>query len=62
MAKTIDLKFVSPEGFDLCVGCLVPTPYKTGTPVDARLCYVEGAGQLCAPEFNKLYGNSGESK
>lgn len=36
--------FVSPDGFDLCVECLAVTPYKTATPINARLYYVEGMG------------------
>ena len=40
-------KFISEDGFDLCLSCGVTTEYKTDMPVDIRDCYVEGAGQLC---------------
>lgn len=42
-------EFISPDGYDLCVNatCKKVTVYKTNTPVDARLHYVEGSGQYC---------------
>jgi hypothetical protein len=33
---------------DYCVSCGAETPYTRKTHVDARLYYVEGAGQLCS--------------
>ena len=48
--------YVLPNGKDLCVSCGEETPYDTNTPVDARGCYVEGAGQLCVGCFLKVYG------
>ncbi len=38
---------VSPDGYDLCVVCKAKTPYKTDTHIDARIGYIEGAGQTC---------------
>ena len=40
-------KFISEDGFDLCVLCENATEYKTDMPLDLRDYYVEGAGQLC---------------
>lgn len=35
------------EQYDNCVICGKQTKYKTSTHIDARIGYVEGAGQLC---------------
>lgn len=42
---------------DKCVLCGKATEYEKETPVDERLYYVEGAGQLCAECYNKLNNN-----
>lgn len=39
-------KFVSPDGYDLCVICGSKTEFRHSTPVDERIGYGE-AGQLC---------------
>jgi hypothetical protein len=62
MADVIELEkakrrpFVSEDGFDLCVMTGEKTPYRTETPVDLRLYYVEGAGQLCQKAYEAIYG------
>lgn len=38
---------------DHCVLCGVETPYNYETPVDMRIGYVEGAGQLCSSCFDR---------
>lgn len=35
------------NGFDKCVMCGKVSPYKTTTPIDLRIGYVEGGGQGC---------------
>lgn len=54
--------YVSPDGYNLCVGpgCREVTRYKMETPFDARLCYVEGVGQLC-PKCYQRYHPRGQS-
>jgi len=43
------------EEKDKCVSCGEETPYTITTHVDQRKHYVEGAGQLCAGCYNKIY-------
>jgi len=57
MANNIEKKFVSEDGFDLCVVCKAKTRYKTETPVDQRTGYVEGAGQLCDEHDKEIYAD-----
>lgn len=54
--------FVSPDGFDLCVtpNCKKVTPYKTDTPIEKRLYYVEGMGQHCEECYRFIPGGSHE--
>ena len=40
---------------DKCVICSVETPYEKSNPVDFRLGYVEGAGQLCLDCYENVY-------
>ena len=40
-------KYVSEDGFDLCVMCEIKTEYKTDIAIEERSFYVDGAGQLC---------------
>jgi hypothetical protein len=40
---------------DKCVMCGTPTYYSIDTHIDDRMCYVEGAGQLCNNCYNKIY-------
>jgi hypothetical protein len=39
-----------------CVLCGKETEYLKGTPVDQRLHYIEGSGQLCARCYVEIYG------
>lgn len=39
-------KFVSPDGYDLCVICSCKTEFLHSVPVEERIGYSE-AGQLC---------------
>jgi len=50
-------KFVSENGFDLCVLCKFVTEYKTDSNVELREYYVDGVGQLC----NTCYSSAEES-
>lgn len=49
-------EYISKNGFDLCVNCKKETSYKTETPVEYRVNYIEGAGQLCE-ECGRKYEN-----
>ena len=40
---------------DKCVSCGKETEYEKGTPVDFRMCYIEGAGQLCPKCYKRIY-------
>jgi len=46
-ANYLDDKFVSDDGFDLCVICGQKSPYYTHANVELRLGYVDGVGQGC---------------
>ncbi len=41
-------KYVSEDGFDMCVFCKTETEYKTDVIIEERSFYVECAGQLCS--------------
>ncbi len=43
-------KFVTPDGFEICVLCLEKTepPVAFHTPVDQRIGYIDMCGQTCA--------------
>lgn len=56
LENKIDKEFVSKDGHDLCIICKVPTKYKTETRIDQRENYVEGCGQLCIEDYNKIFG------
>lgn len=38
---------INGKEYDVCVLCHEPTDVLTSTPIDQRINYVEGAGQLC---------------
>ena len=38
-----------------CISCSDETEVDVNTHIDIRDYYVEGAGQLCKPCFNKIY-------
>jgi len=40
---------------ETCVSCGELTEVLSTEPVDNRMHYVEGAGQLCGPCFTKIY-------
>ena len=40
---------------DRCVLCDEETEYTRNVPIDQRLYYVEGAGQLCGECYKKIY-------
>lgn len=50
------------EEIDICVMCGKPTHYPITMHVDNRMHYVEGAGQLCADCYNKIYNPIYKSK
>lgn len=41
---------------DKCVKCGAITPYPPEVDVDRRMCYIDGAGQLCVECFTEIYG------
>jgi len=43
------------DKLEKCVSCGGETPYAITAPIDQRYNYVEGAGQLCAECFKKIY-------
>lgn len=47
------------EEKEFCIRCGKPTPYDQSTPITVRRYFVEGAGQLCAECFAKVYGVPG---
>jgi len=47
---------------ELSLRCGKPTPYDISTPITMRRWYIEGAGQLCAECWNKLWPTKEESK
>jgi len=53
--KTLEKKFVSEDGYDLCVICKTQTPYKTDLRIDMRNNYVEGCGQICDGCYSKMF-------
>ena len=51
------------EEFDRCVGvtaggkkCNAETPYRKTDHIEMRICYIEGAGQLCFDCWKRIYG------
>ena len=54
LAKTLEKKFVSEDGYDLCISCNKKTKYPTNTRIDMREYYIEGAGQLCSDCYGGL--------
>ena len=55
-----DEKLVYEEQFgnkDKCNLCNDDSPYDKTKPVDERIGYIEGSGQLCLDCYDKVYGN-----
>ena len=46
------------SAFEKCVCCGKLTDVRRDTPVDARTCYVDGAGQLAKDCYERIYGPS----
>ena len=40
---------------ELCIRCGQETPYDINFPVDQRLFYIDGSGQLCESCWKKLW-------
>lgn len=40
---------------DKCVSCGAESLYNKEDHIDFRMCYVEGAGQLCLNCYDKIY-------
>ena len=47
--------FLHPPMKDNCVTCNKETLYRIDDPIDMRIGYIEGAGQLCLDCFGKIY-------
>jgi hypothetical protein len=53
--STINSKYVTDDGFDMCVICGKKTPYHYSDNIQNRFGYVEGVGQGCyKPEICKI--------
>lgn len=44
-----------PDRIETCVLCGTDTGYRRSQPIDQRLHYIEGAGQLCGRCFREIY-------
>jgi len=55
------LSYLKPIDKDLCIRCGYKTLYIKNTPVDSRLCYIEGAGQLCLICYTQIYGGKNDT-
>ena len=51
-------KKIKSSGQELCVVCWNETEFKKTTPIDERVHYVKGVGQLCHECWKKVYGSS----
>lgn len=47
---------------ELCIRYGQPTPYDIHTPINLRLYYIEGSGQLCEQCFSQLYPRAGSTQ
>ena len=47
--------FLHPPMKDNCVTCNKETLYRIDDPIDMRIGYIEGAGQLCLDCFAEIY-------
>lgn len=47
---------------DFCVVCWNKTEFKKDTPIDQRIHYVKGVGQLCYKCWKEIYGKNSEQK
>ncbi len=52
--------FLHPPMKDNCVTCNKETLYRIDDPIDMRIGYIEGAGQLCLDCFEKIYLGSSD--
>ncbi len=43
------------DQIEKCVNCGDVTPYQMSESIFSRLYYIEGAGQLCKPCYNKIF-------
>lgn len=43
------------EKYEICILCKCKTNIRRDTPIQERLGYIEGAGQLCERCYKKLY-------
>ena len=41
--------------YEKCISCFEITNISKSTPIDQRLNYIEGAGQLCDPCKKRIY-------
>ncbi len=55
--QIMDLQTMSEDDFETCICCGELTKVRKDTPVEARACYVEGAGQLRGECYLKIYGS-----
>ena len=65
-SRTVDPKILSQNDVDAeyesCVLCGKQTDIRRDTHIDFRVCYVEGAGQLCPGCWAHIYGVTKECK
>ena len=47
--------FLHPPMKDNCVTCNKETLYRIDDPIDMRIGYIEGAGQLCLDCYDEIY-------
>ena len=47
--------FLHPPMGDNCVTCNKETLYRIDDPIDMRIGYIEGAGQLCLDCYDEIY-------
>ena len=47
--------FLHPSMNDNCVTCNKETLYRIDDPIDMRIGYIEGAGQLCLDCYDEVY-------
>lgn len=53
-----DLKGKVETNFEKCICCGKLTDVRRSTSVDARACYIDGAGQLATDCYERIYGPS----
>lgn len=50
-------KWTSKKKMDRCVICGKETKYAKSVPIDERIGYIQGSGQLCRRCFTEIYRN-----